>query len=460
MYQMWFNSAQTWKILLVALSCHSHVQGLGGSQVWHVSNDAAASLVSDFESAGLLDVLHQSQKNRSFHVHHEHQDRVRRSLSDFGINIDVLVEDWDKFLMMQEAESSRNVKADEETQTCNRTSCTAPLNDQYMSFKQMEWYLQYLSQTYTERVNISSIGKSVENRDIWLVHLRPEGCADNTTTHHVKSIWLEGGIHAREWISPAVCLHFIHNILHDCELTQHFDIYILPEVNPDGYEYSRLNRSTRLWRKNRSFNEDTKCYGVDLNRNWDFQFGVVGASASPCSNIYKGPSAFSEPETAALSTAMAKIPNLELYIALHSYSQLLMYPWGYTIDETAPDTDELRKKCEIFVNNLNARFDNNFSCENSAAGLYFVGGASDDWAKGVLGVKYAYTLELRDAGNFGFVLPEDQIIPSVQETWDGFQAMLKSMTESTSEAAAPSQLNPQLKHFLFVLPVLLLLLSH
>lgn len=81
------------------------------------------------------------------------------------------------------------------------------------------------------------------------------------------------GIHAREWISPAVSLYIIDQLVSNADgLAERYNFYILPSVNPDGYEYS--HSSDRMWRKSRSeTGSSVGCKGVDLNRNFDFHYG-------------------------------------------------------------------------------------------------------------------------------------------------------------------------------------------
>lgn len=119
------------------------------------------------------------------------------------------------------------------------------------------------------------------------------------------------GSHAREWIGPAVamylCMQLVERYLDHPHLVMDADWYILPVLNPDGYEYSHT--VDRLWRKTRStpelasgrlFAKRSPCHGVDLNRNWKFNWGDrKGASDDPCKETYAGPRPFSEPEARA-----------------------------------------------------------------------------------------------------------------------------------------------------------------
>lgn len=118
-----------------------------------------------------------------------------------------------------------------------------------------------------------------------------------------KALLVDAGIHAREWIGPATALHLIHRLTTDPELTpllHSIDIYMLPLVNPDGYEYTR--RVNRMWRGTRSRPIGAqKCYGADPNRNFPFRWNTTGVSADSCEETYRGRKALSEIECKQLA---------------------------------------------------------------------------------------------------------------------------------------------------------------
>lgn len=123
--------------------------------------------------------------------------------------------------------------------------------------------------------------------------------------------------------------------------------YFQPVVNPDGYEYSHTY--DRLWRKNRSNNGFIRCSGVDLNRNYGYKFGGAGTSDVRCSEIYRGSSAFSEPETLAHKRFFEQTKEkFYAFLTFHSYGQYILYPWGY--DKVVPEDHEDLKR----VGNLGA----------------------------------------------------------------------------------------------------------
>lgn len=155
-------------------------------------------------------------------------------------------------------------------------------------------------------------------------------------------IWIDGGMHAREWISPAT-VTFIANQLAEGwdDLPEHMrniNWYIHPVANPDGYEYSHT--TDRLWRKNMRAH-GRQCPGVDLNRNFGYKWGGKGTSASPCSQTYRGSKAFSEPETFYISKFISGFPRetFQAYLSFHSYGQYILYPWGYDYHLTKDRAD-------------------------------------------------------------------------------------------------------------------------
>lgn len=90
-----------------------------------------------------------------------------------------------------------------------------------------------------------------------------------------------------------------------------------------------VNLQTRLWRKSRKPNGF--CTGTDLNRNFNYHWGEVGASTNSCSETYRGNSAFSEVESKVLRDVMMSVKgSCAMYLTLHAYGNYLLYPWGWT----------------------------------------------------------------------------------------------------------------------------------
>ncbi|VDD96867.1 unnamed protein product [Enterobius vermicularis] len=232
------------------------------------------------------------------------------------------------------------------------------------------------------------------------------------------------------------------------------DWFIVPLLNPDGYEYSRSSTDPeiRLWRKNRSPRVCTQirtspyiqpqvqcCQGVDLNRNFDWHFGVEGSSTDPCSEIYQGAYAFSEPETRAVRDFLTpRRGQIKTFLTFHSYSQILMYPFGHQVRTYSQDVNDLRSTAMQAAGALRSLYGTNYLVGTGADTLYPASGGSEDWAKGRMGVKYSYLFELRPEEQVwdGFLLAENLILPTARET---FEAVKVIATHTMAQAGANYQ---------------------
>lgn len=283
----------------------------------------------------------------------------------------------------------------------------------YQRLATIDKKLQDIAANSTIATYVPSIGTS------HLGNTMPALVIDAGTSTNKWNAYIGGGIHAREWISPATAMfiadYFTSNYGIDAELASILDkvtFHIVPVQNPDGYEFSHTN--SRLWRKNRRDNGGNQ-YGVDLNRNFDWQWG--GESNLPRSDTYQGPSAASEPETIAMQNYMGGLKNSLIAVDLHAYGNLILRSWGWTYD-SHPNED-------VFLNELgntvrSAMIEGGGQSYQSITGadLYPVTGAHDDWSSGnrdeAAGkfVGHGWCIELR--GN-SFILDPSNIVPTGKE---------------------------------------------
>lgn len=304
---------------------------------------------------------------------------------------------------------------------------------EYHSFDELVAFVRQLAEQNPDRARfVPSIGKSHEGRSIPALHIS-ENIQDEKAVQNKTVIWFNGGIHAREWISSHTAVFLIHQLLTSNSSSvhsfiKHFEIVVAPHINPDGYEYSRS--SSRLWRKNRRKNKDFS-YGVDLNRNFDIQWSRGGSSSFPSSETYRGPSAASEPETKAMQAYIGRLKERAVVgWDLHSYGQLIMRPYGNSMDDHP--TEPWNKKLGDGMRDVIAEASGTEYTSQKSAGLYPVSGGFDDWmtSQGLIG----FTMELRDTGRYGFVLPKEFIIPTGEEIWKAFQFMCQMVLDDPRPA--------------------------
>ncbi|XP_049878168.1 zinc carboxypeptidase-like [Pectinophora gossypiella] len=304
--------------------------------------------------------------------------------------------------------------------------------DRYYSLSEIHAWLDQLNTSYPNIVQTVTWGRSNENRELKgiIINYHPQRAGQ------LKAV-IEGAVHAREWITPATATWIIKEFLtsNDREvraLAEGFEWHILPVANPDGYSYTFTNN--RMWRKNRntSYNrtcatnvDDDMSNGVDLNRNFDFNWMSIGASNDPCSNTFAGSAGFSEPESRAISNYVRDLNSdgqLIYYLAFHSYTQLVIVPYSHIT--SADDVLEAENYANMFeigarsADRLRERFGTTYRVGVSADVMYPMSGTSFDWVKNATDVPVCFLLEFRDLGEYGFLLPPEQIIPNGMEAMD------------------------------------------
>jgi Zinc carboxypeptidase/Carboxypeptidase activation peptide len=241
-------------------------------------------------------------------------------------------------------------------------------------------------------------------------------------------VMVESNIHAREWITAATTTYLLNELLTSKnstirEMAENYDWYIFPVTNPDGYVYTHT--TDRMWRKTRSPNHSL-CFGADPNRNWDFHWMEEGTSSRPCTETYGGEKAFSEVETKSFSDFLKTLKGqINVYLAFHSYSQLLLFPYGHTSQHTY-NHDDLQAIGDAAARSLAQRYGTKYTVGNIYDAIYPASGGSMDWAYDTLDIPIAYTYELRPKDGWnGFQLPAKEIIPTGEETLDSVVTILK-----------------------------------
>lgn len=290
---------------------------------------------------------------------------------------------------------------------------------------------------------VHTVGRSVEGRELLALKIaRPApGDADDDGDDRL-GILVTGAQHAREWAAASAALWIAHQLVErdgiDPDVTALLDRYrivVVPVVNPDGYRYTWT--TDRLWRKNRRDNGDGS-HGVDLNRNWDAAWGGPGGPADTTSDNYRGAAPFSEPETGAISDYVLERPMIGLHLDLHAFGEVALHPFAFT-PAPPPDAEALEAAAADAAAAMTAVHGVAFRYGAMNTALYPASGVGIDWSYTARGA-YGYLFELRDRGQYGFLLPLDQLVPVAEEAWAGLVALAASPDRPHLALAADDRL--------------------
>ncbi|KXN66905.1 peptidase M14, carboxypeptidase A, partial [Conidiobolus coronatus NRRL 28638] len=277
-----------------------------------------------------------------------------------------------------------------------------------------KWYIKHSNEHPGHVKFVPSIGKTWKNNDIFAVHLSNPNSSPNGKPKN--KIWFQSLIHAREWISGPTTQYIFNEFLKTRDtdpkvkkILDENEIIFIPVVNPDGYKFTNI---FRFWRKN-LFN----LHGVDINRNFPYRWGGPGASTNPLEDNYRGTGPASELETQAIINYYKKQGKIAGAIDFHSFSQLVLRPWGDNKEDTPHES--VLKKLGDGIRDIIKQSRGTEYTSQKASELYEASGGADDWFYGE-GKSYSFTLELspkNSLGPLGFVLPPSEIKPVGKEIY-------------------------------------------
>nr|CAD7425782.1 unnamed protein product [Timema monikensis] len=280
-------------------------------------------------------------------------------------------------------------------------------------------YLRRLENKYRNLVRVESIGKTYEGRDILVIQISTDRSARRPI------VLIDAGIHAREWIAPSMALYIINRLVENQvdteELVAKVDWHIIPVINPDGYEYTHTKVKVVLiltYAEGGSGHLGAKITGCQK----------VGASSDPCEDTFSGTKGFSEAESQALQKYALKYKKrIKMYLTLHCYGNLILYPWGFTkkLPENWKDLHDLAVKAsEAHVKAGGEKY----TIGSSTNVLYPAAGGSDDWMKGVIGVDYSYTIEMTQTHG-GFIMSSVLINETVVRFFEAIRVFGKFVAD-------------------------------
>ncbi|HDS01918.1 MAG TPA: hypothetical protein ENO22_01690 [candidate division Zixibacteria bacterium] len=263
-----------------------------------------------------------------------------------------------------------------------------------------------------------NLGQTIEGRDMWAIKISDNPDVDEDE----PEVFYTAAIHAREVITPLVLFNFADSLTQKYStdtqiqnLVDNREIWFCFCVNPDGYYYNEYTDpgGGGMWRKNRRHNFDGS-YGVDLNRNFGYEWGYddEGSSPVPSDATYRGTMGFSEPETQNMRDFHYEREFI-LSVYFHSYSDLILWPWGY--DQFYTEDQDIFQVMGDSIATWNGY------APSPAWGLYVANGTTDDWIYGEQTYKnktFAFTFEV---GGY----------------WDGFWPSVLDIPELVNENYMP-----------------------
>lgn len=245
------------------------------------------------------------------------------------------------------------------------------------------------------------------------------------------AVFVDAGVQARDWLSPAALTYAISKLtwLWDEDKAdramRHIDWYFLPLANPDGYQYSRL--TDRLWTKNRNYDSDSGCYGVNLDRNFDYSWGQAGSSPNPCKNLYHGLKAFSELESRAIRNFLLSMRDyLGAYVSLSGYGQAVTYPWG-DADYVTSNQRQLRQTARQAIINFRRLNHAEYSMGSSYRQKLARSGNAADWVQERISPQFVYNVFLKDQGRYGYLMPPHYIPESGEEAYEFLRTIAQQL---------------------------------
>lgn len=312
-------------------------------------------------------------------------------------------------------------KVDQESglpQATDATPLDFPSADSnYHNYAEMTTAIDAAVAAHPTILSKTAIGDSYEGRQMVALKI-----SDNVATdENEPEILFTAHQHAREHLTIEMALYLVSELTdkygtdsHITDLVNSREIWIIPDLNPDGGEWDIRTGAYAGWRKNRQLNSGSSNVGTDLNRNWPYKWGCCGGSSgSTSSETYRGASPLSTPEVTNVinfvnSRKVGGVQQIKTNIDFHTFSELILWPLGYTTADTGPEMTQQQRDTFATLGQQMAAT-NGYTPEQDSD-LYITDGSIDDWLWAAQGV-YSFTFEMYpSSGGLSSFYPPDEVI--------------------------------------------------
>ncbi|MBN1878169.1 MAG: hypothetical protein JXA33_28375 [Anaerolineae bacterium] len=371
----------------------------------------------DMSFAFYLPLIAATGEGIQSYVVYDVYDRCQRiEIFGTGAVIDAVEDSWVEISATSEQVAAVHALG-YQTELIPQPAYLSPENSAYHTYVEMMTVISQAAVDHADVISLFSIGQSYEGRELWVAKV-----SDNPQIDEPEpEVFLTMHQHAREHLTVEQGLYILQMLTDEygvnsqiTNLVNSREIYILFDANPDGGAYDYVSSGYRYWRKNRQPVLESGYVGTDLSRNWEYHWGCCGGSSDdPGSMIYHGIYPFSAPETAAVrsfveSRVIGGKQQIALYIDFHAYGEMILWPYGYSFEESLLDIP--LDDHEVFVamgQNMAAL--NDYGAVQSGE-RYPIDGTHIDWMYGQHHI-FAFIFELYpSSSNQGGFYPPDEVI--------------------------------------------------
>ncbi|KAL7048129.1 hypothetical protein ACKWTF_003230 [Chironomus riparius] len=302
---------------------------------------------------------------------------------------------------------------------------TADFN-RYWTLNEINEYILDLGARFPNITEVEEMGITAENRTIYGIRIVNNAILQENN-YSMPILLITAGATARDWISMMAAMNIIHELVehyHEFRiLVDYLEWFIVPVLNPDGYEFSRTE-GNRAWTKNRRPNTGSNCIGVNIERNFDIYWDSdINSSADPCDDNFRGSEPASEEESRFLKLFFSLARPVEVaYISIqaglpNTFNGAIAYPYAFSNEAIPNEWDRMQPVAHDMSGNVNRMTGARYRTGSASNLANPTSGTSPDYAKSFVDIPYVYTIFTNPSGSSGWDAPEWRINPTVDQVF-------------------------------------------